>query len=162
MRDSIYLTVLLKFLNRPLLGNWPTDYQFRYSKTEVSSLSTCIGPVSLWHIKYCINEENSCSQGCTGRYLLNEPGRQNMCCTGWVENKNLPPIMVMVFPCLLIGEEEKSSVNKSILVHSSSNVSQLFEVFHSEPPVSGSVTLCMFNVDIENGPGSLTQGYRNG
>ena len=27
----------------------------------------------------CINEENSFSQGWTGRYLLNEPGRQNMC-----------------------------------------------------------------------------------
>ena len=26
MRDSIYLIVLLNFLNRPLLGNWPTDY----------------------------------------------------------------------------------------------------------------------------------------
>ncbi len=26
MRDSIYLTELLNFLNRPLLDNWPTDY----------------------------------------------------------------------------------------------------------------------------------------
>ena len=33
-------------------------------------------------IKKCwINEENSCSWGCPGRYLLNEPGGQNMCWT---------------------------------------------------------------------------------
>ncbi len=27
MRDSIYLIELLNFLNRPLFGYWPTDYE---------------------------------------------------------------------------------------------------------------------------------------
>ena len=38
MRDSIYLIVLLNFLNRPILGNWPTDYKEGYVVT-----STCLG-----------------------------------------------------------------------------------------------------------------------
>ena len=36
---------------------------------------------TLWQKKCWINQENPCSQGCTGRYLLDEPGRQNMCLT---------------------------------------------------------------------------------
>ncbi len=38
---------------------------------------------ALWQKKCWINRENPCSPGCTGRYLLNEPGRQNMCWTVW-------------------------------------------------------------------------------
>ena len=45
---------------------------------------------ALWPKKSWINQENPYSRGCTGRYLLNKPGRQNMCKTGWDENKSLP------------------------------------------------------------------------
>ncbi len=42
MRNSIYLTELLNFLNMPLLGNLPTDYiagiviPIRYLMTEIT------------------------------------------------------------------------------------------------------------------------------
>ncbi len=52
MRESIYLIVLLNFLNRPLLGNWPTDYLDKASGmahvcSVLRELSVVIGSVTI-------------------------------------------------------------------------------------------------------------------
>ncbi len=53
-------------------------------------------PVCGWRVELT---RKWCSQGCTGRYLLNEPGRQNMCLTGWVDNFSKPsyPFLTRVY-----------------------------------------------------------------
>ena len=63
----------------------------------------CVTCSTLWQKSCWINQENPCSRCCTGRYLLNESGRQKL--------YNSSP-----WPTDYIGQKEKSSVNKSILV----------------------------------------------
>ena len=46
---------------------------------------------------FWINQQNPCSRFCTGRYLLNEQGRQNMCmCAQLVELTTTAPAMICV------------------------------------------------------------------
>ncbi len=73
---------------------------------------------SLWQKNCWINQENPCSRCCTGRYLLNELGKQNTSPIGWVDNiKQVIAVQALNgFPLSIYRVKGKKLIFKSILV----------------------------------------------